>query len=334
MSIPCAKEAPTRVICNPASGGGAWNPQKLRADLGNRKFDWLLTGGPGEAREAAREWRSGLLVVAGGDGTVNEVVQGLGSAGFPEGVTLALLPMGTGNDLARTLAVPDGSEGACEVVRAGRVRALDVVRVCSEGAGEKFFVNVAIGGVGAEVSAAADDERLKGRWGSLAYSRAFLEVARGQDVPRLKLTVDGEEHSIRAVNVAVGNCRRAGGGWPAAPNANPEDGLLDLVAVEGTGPLQLFALGKKVLAGGGYLRSEGVFFARGRSIRVETEPAGGFKFNADGELVGHDPAEFSVIPRALNVIVGPDYTPEPPEKATRRREFSSGLSPGRSRKKL
>ncbi len=66
MSIPCAKEAPTRVICNPASGGGAWNPQRLRAELENREFDWLLTGDPGEAREAAREWRSGLLVVAGG----------------------------------------------------------------------------------------------------------------------------------------------------------------------------------------------------------------------------------------------------------------------------
>ncbi len=265
---------------------------------------------------------------------MNEVVQGLGSAGFPEGVTLALLPMGTGNDLARTLAVPDGSEGACEVVRAGRVRALDVARVCSEGAGEKFFVNVAVGGMGAEVSAVADDEGLKGRWGSLTYSRAFLEVAKGHDAPRLKLTVDGEEHRIRAVNVAVGNCRHAGGGWPAAPYANPEDGLLDLVAVEGTGPLRLLALGKKVLAGEDYLRSEGVFFARGRSIRVETEPAGGFKFNADGELVGRDPSEFSVIPRALNVIVGPGYAPEPPEKATRRREVSVGPCPGSSGEKL
>ncbi|MDP9458667.1 MAG: hypothetical protein M3Q60_23500 [Actinomycetota bacterium] len=213
-----------RVICNPGSGGGAWNPEGLRAELGDREFEWFLTRGPGDAREAAREWRRGLLVVAGGDGTVNEAVQGLGSAGFPDGVTLALLPTGTGNDLARTLAVPTDPEEAVETMRAGRVRSLDAARVRSEEVGERFFVNVAVGGVGAKVSEAADDERLKDRWGRLTYSRAFFEVARGFDAPKLKLTVDGEERRIQAVNVAVGNCRYAGGGWPAAPRANPEDG--------------------------------------------------------------------------------------------------------------
>ncbi len=224
MSVPCTRETPMRVICNPGSGGGAWNPEGLRAELGDREFEWFLTRGPGDAREAAREWRRGLLVVAGGDGTVNEAVQGLGSAGFPDGVTLSLLPTGTGNDLARTLAVPTDPEEAVETMRAGRVRSLDAARVRSEEVGERFFVNVAVGGVGAKVSEAADDERLKDRWGRLTYSRAFFEVARGFDAPKLKLTVDGEERRIQAVNVAVGNCRYAGGGWPAAPRANPEDG--------------------------------------------------------------------------------------------------------------
>ena len=256
MSIPFTEQVPTRVICNPGSGGGAWNPEKLRAEFGNRKFDWCLTRSPGNTREAAREWRSGLLVVAGGDGTVNEVVQGLGSSGFPDGVTLALLPTGTGNDLARTLAVPTDLEEALETMRAGRTRSLDAARVRSEEVGEGFFVNVAVGVVGAKVSEAADDEGLKDRWGRLTYSRAFFEVTRGLNAPKLKLTVDGEERYIRAVNVAVGNCRYAGGGWPAAPRANPEDGLLDLVAVEEAGTSGLLALAKEALAGRDYLGSE------------------------------------------------------------------------------
>ena len=94
MSVPCVEETPARVIFNPASGGGAWTPQELRALLGDRRLDWVRTEHLGDAREAAREWR-GLLMVAGGDGTLNDAVHGIGLAGFPEDVTLALLSTGT-----------------------------------------------------------------------------------------------------------------------------------------------------------------------------------------------------------------------------------------------
>jgi diacylglycerol kinase (ATP) len=125
----------------------------------------ILSGSLREAPEAAREWRDGLLIVVGGDGTISEVVNGLGRAGFPEGVTLAILPAGTGNDLAETLAIPDDPEEAEAVLRQNRVRTLDVVRVRSEGIGEQFFINVATGGMGAEISGLADGE-MKKRWGN------------------------------------------------------------------------------------------------------------------------------------------------------------------------
>ncbi|MDP9474389.1 MAG: diacylglycerol kinase family lipid kinase [Actinomycetota bacterium] len=326
MSGSSTGRSPVRVIHNPTSGGGAWDGEALlRAALKDRKVEWIRTEHLGEARGAARDLREGLLVVAGGDGTVNEVVHGLGLAGFPERVTLALLPAGTGNDLARTLAVPINPEEAVDLMRAGRTRVLDAARVRSVDVGERFFVNVAVGGVGEKVSEAADDASFKGRWGELAYSRAFFEVARSFNAPDVRLVVDGEERRVRALNVAVGNCRYAGGGWPAAPRANPEDGLLDLVVVEETGLPGLIELGWKALAGADYLRGEGIFFARGRSIRVETVPPGGFGFNADGEIVGRGPVEFSVLPRALKVIVGPGYAPEPPEMALGRPGFARGL---------
>ena len=298
-----------RVICNPSSGGGVCEPDAVREALGDFDLDWVVTEGVDDAQEAAGEWSDGLLIVVGGDGTVNEAVNGLGRAGFPGGVTLAVLPMGTGNDLAATLAIPDELEEAEETIRENRVRTFDVARIRSEGVDERFFINVASGGYGAETSALADEE-LKGRWGKLAYLRASLEKARHFDVREVKVTLDGEERMLRAVNVAVGNCRYAGGGWLAAPRANPEDGLLDFVVIEDIGLKEALALAPAALAKSDYLGSEGVFWARARKIRVETWP-GGLEFTADGELIGDEPAEFEVIPHTLKVVVGPDYVPEP-----------------------
>ena len=298
-----------RVICNPASGGGAYDPDVLRAEFDGYELDWVETEGPGDASEAAREWPEGLLIVAGGDGTINDAVNGLGKAGFPDGVTLGILPAGTGNDLAATLCIPDDPDEAEEVIRQGRVRTLDVARVRSAGIEERFFINVATGGLGAEISDANEGE-LKKRWGKLSYLRASLEVARDFDVKELDLYLDGELHKARAVNIVVGNCRFAGGGWLAAPRANPEDGLLDVVIIEKLGLADLLELAPASMTRSDYLDREGVFSARAREIRVETQPPG-LEFTVDGEVVGDEPARFSVVPGALKVIVGPDYVPEP-----------------------
>jgi diacylglycerol kinase (ATP) len=248
-------------------------------------------------------------MVAGGDGTINEVVNGLGNAGFPEGVTLAILPAGTGNDLATTLAIPEDPAEAVAVLRQNRVRTLDAARVRSEGLNDKFFVNVATGGMGAEVSGAADAQ-MKGRWGKLTYLRASLEVAREYDAQEVTLTLDGVERKLRAVNLAIGNCRYAGSGWLAAPRANPEDGLLDLVVIEDVGVQEVLKLAPTVLAASDYLDKEGVFFARAKEIRVEASP-GSLEFTVDGEVIGTEPAVFAVMPKALKVVVGPGYAPEP-----------------------
>ena len=298
-----------RVICNPTSGGGSYDPDEIRDELESLEVEWVQTEGPDDAIGAAEEWREGLLIVAGGDGTINDVVNGLGRAGFPEGVTLGILPAGTGNDLAATLCIPEDPELAEDVIRQNRVRTLDVARVRSEGVGERFFINVATGGLGAEISS-VNDEDLKKRWGKLSYLRASLEVARNFDVRELSLYLDGEERRVDAVNIAVGNCRYTGGGWPATPKANPEDGLLDVVVIETLGAAELFDLAPAVLAEARYLDKEGVLFVRAKEIRVETQPPG-LDFTADGEVIGNEPAQFSVLPQTLKVIVGPDYVPEP-----------------------
>jgi diacylglycerol kinase (ATP) len=299
-----------RVICNPTSGGGSYDPDEIREELEGLEVDWVETKGPEDAIDAAQDWQEGLLIVAGGDGTINDVVNGLGRAGFPEGVTLGILPAGTGNDLAATLCIPEDPELAEDVIRQNRERRLDVARVRSEGIGERFFINVATGGLGAEISD-ANDEELKERWGKLSYLRASLEVARNFEVRELTIYLDGEGHQVKAVNIAVGNCRYTGGGWPATPKANPEDGLLDVVVIETLGVADLLGLAPAVLDESGYLDREGVLFVRAKEIRIETQPPG-LEFTADGEVIGNEPAEFSILPKALKIIVGPDYVPEPP----------------------
>jgi diacylglycerol kinase (ATP) len=302
------EKSQARVICNPASGGGAYDPDEVRAELEGLEVEWIETGGPDDARKAAEEWREGLLIVAGGDGTINDVVNGLGRAGFPEDVTLGILPTGTGNDLVATLCIPEDHDLAEDVILQNRGRWLDVARVRSEGVGERFFINVATGGLGAEISS-VNDEELKKRWGKLSYLRASLEVAKDFDVRGLTLYLDGERHEVEAVNMAVGNCRYTGGGWPATPKANPEDGLLDVVIIEKLGAGELLGLAPAALAEFDYLDKDGILFARAKDVYVETHP--GLEFTADGEVIGDEPAEFSVIPGAIKVLVGPDYVSEP-----------------------
>ena len=297
------------MICNPSSGDGSYEPDALRRELSDYGLDWVQTEGPEDAVRAAEEWEEGLLVVAGGDGTVNDVVNGLGNAGFRENVTLGILPSGTGNDLAATLCIPEDGDAAVNLLREGRVRTLDCGRVRSEGIGERFFINVATGGLGAEISDVNEGE-LKKRWGKLSYLRASMEAAKDFDVRELDLYLDGELHQVRAVNIVVGNCRYAGGGWLAAPRANPEDGLLDVVIIEKLGITDLLQLTPASVMKQDYLDKDGVFFARAEEIRVETHPSG-LDFTADGEVIGDDPAEFSIIPRTLKVVVGPEYVEDP-----------------------
>jgi diacylglycerol kinase (ATP) len=302
------EKSKARVICNPASGGGDYDPDEIRAELEGLEVEWIETEGPDDAIKAAEEWQEGLLIVAGGDGTINDVVNGLGRAGFPEDVTLGILPAGTGNDLAATLCIPEDPDLAEGVILQNRGRRLDVARVHSEGISERFFINVATGGLGAEISS-VNDEELKKRWGKLSYLRASLEVAKDFDVRGLTLYLDGERREVEAVNVAVGNCRYTGGGRPATPKANPEDGLLDVVIIEKLGAGELLGLAPAALAEFDYLDKDGILFARAKDVYVETQP--GLEFTVDGEVIGDEPAEFSVIPGALEVLVGPDYVPEP-----------------------
>jgi diacylglycerol kinase (ATP) len=244
------------------------------------------------------------LVAAGGDGTVHAVVNAL--APDFDRCRLAVLPLGTGNDLCRTLALPEDALEALEALEAldvGRERRLDLMRV--ETAGRSgYAVNLASGGFSGQLQERLSDD-LKATWGPLAYLLGAVGVLPDLTGYHTTLALDGGPPArVEALNIIVANGRYAAGGWRVASRADPEDGLLDVVVVRDGPLLDLTAVAARLLAGD-YLDSDAVWHARARSVRVASEP--GMWFSIDGELATNELVTFTAVPRALRVLVGPDY---------------------------
>lgn len=257
------------------------------------------TSGAGEARRAAaRAAREdfGLVVAAGGDGTVHEVVNGLMAGDVDARPALGVLPLGTANDFARSLDLPQDLEGAVDVLREGRPRPMDVGEIVRPE--PHHFINVAVGGFSGRLRAHVDEER-KRAWGLLAYVRSAAEALPELEAYRVTVEVDGRSETLDVYQVIVANGRRTGGNIAVAPEARLDDGLLDLVLIRAVDPAELVVLGPQLLLGQ-HLDNEAVEARRAERVSLRSEPR--MRFRADGEEIGEDPVEFRVLPGALAVM--------------------------------
>lgn len=287
------------VILNPAAGSVSDRDAIVERIKALPATELCITSERGSAERLAREAVTGgcdLVIAAGGDGTLNEVVNGV--AEKASHVRIGLLPLGTGNDFARTLGLPTDVEKCIELILAARTRTIDLVRVTSDHV--RYFVNVSAGGFSGLVNEKLTPE-MKETWGPLAYIRgaaAALPEMRAY-VTRIALD-ESETISETLYNVIVGNGRYVAGGIPVAPEAVPDDGLLDLVLIPKRPAADLALLAPQILLGT-HLTSDSVIYRRASRIAVNSKP--GMWFNVDGELVGNEPAVFEVLPRALQFIV-------------------------------
>lgn len=297
------------IILNPAAGS-ADEAASLQAEvkrLGNVAI-WETTG-PGDATRFAREALAqhyNLVVAAGGDGTINEVVNGLAS-GWDQ-VILGVIPLGTGNDLCRTLDIPDDVQAAVDILVRGVTHAIDLVRVESDAV--RYFVNVSAGGFSGLVNEQLTSE-VKATWGPLAYLRSALSAL--PDLTDYHATIifdDEEPQDLVAYNIVIANARYVASGVPIAPEALLDDGLMDVVIIPAASLPRLAPLAPLIMLGR-HLSSEDVIFRRAHKVTVDSTP--GMWFNTDGELVGNEPATFVVLPKALRVIVGPQFDARVPE---------------------
>jgi diacylglycerol kinase (ATP) len=289
------------IICNPGAGG-VDDRESIRAQL--EQFpdaEIRFTERSGDATRFAEEaLQSGCetVIAAGGDGTLNEVLNGVGP--HPERVKVGLIPLGTGNDFAKMLALPDSAEECLEILRAGQVRPVDLVRVISDQV--RYFINVSAGGFSGTVNEIMTPE-IKKNWGPLAYLRCAAEALPELRAYRTELQLDDSTTlALDLYNVVIANGRYVAGGTLIAPEASIDDGLLDIILIPQNPAMEL-ALVAAQIAIGKHLDSEGVVFRRAAKVSVKSEP--GMWFNVDGELVGNDPATFEVMPRALQFLVGP-----------------------------
>lgn len=299
------------LVMNPASAGGRthrdWPAIATALRRAGVAFDLHRTTATGDATQAVRRALDGgyrTVVVVGGDGTLNEVVNGFfDAAGSPigNGAMLALLPSGTGGDFRRAAGIPARLEAAAGLIASRSTRRIDAGRVDFEGGERRFFLNIADCGMGGEVAARLNRSSHKG--GGLRGSAAFLAMSLatlwGYTSRVARIDIDGiqVERDVRSVVVANGSY--FGGGMHVAPGAELDDGRFDVVIIGETGRSRALA-GIPSLYRGRHVTRPEVEVHRARVVRVSCEGAP-MLFDIEGEQVGTTPATLTCLPGAIDL---------------------------------
>ena len=282
----------TLIILNPAADSERALRKQAQVESLARDCVVCATTYTGEAEAMARRGvAEGFekIVAAGGDGTINEVVNGLAGSG----TTLGLLPIGTMNVFANELGLPTHDLELCwEIVKGDSTRAVDLPK-----ANQKFFVQLAGVGLDAQVVKETSSQ-LKRNFGPLSYVISALQIA-ARTPP--KLFIQSEDASIEEGSfVLIGNGRLYGGPFPFFKHAVLDDGLLDVIVFKQLGYLEIIKYLQDVIFSS-EIRVPEIEYFQTRQLRVESDQS--VPVELDGELVGNCPVEFSLENRSLRVLV-------------------------------
>ncbi len=249
--------------------------------------------------------RSGFntVVAAGGDGTVNAVVNALMSIEPDRRPRMAILPLGTANDFAGTLCIPDNIADAINLAGQSCCVPIDVIRIRSDGF-ERHYANVAAGGNSVRVTEEITPE-MKTRWGAFCYLRGALTVLKDLQSYRIDAAL-GEEciEQMDTWAILVANGKTNAGRIVVAPDASPTDGLMDVILIRDGSVMDLIDIvGNAVL--GSYLDSGQVIHRQVKHFELNSVPD--MRFTLDGEVIEKEPVVFDVVPAAIEMYVGADF---------------------------
>jgi len=272
-------------------------------------YEIVKTTRPLEATEIAQRnvlASRPVVVAVGGDGTLNEVVNGFfrNSAPIPTSTKLAMVPVGTGGDFRRTLRIPLDTKQAVEILRSGMVRRLDagcVTYTTDDGAtGVRHFINIADAGLGGEVVYTVGNGTK--RFGSAAYRIGGLRALMRFNNKPMTVDVDGSVYDLKKVQqVVVANCQFFGGGMQMAPAASPTDGVFDVILIKDAGKLETLR-GMNDIMSGKHLDQNNPKMELMYGKRVSVTSPEKVRIDLDGEAVGFLPALFEIQPGAIEFI--------------------------------
>ncbi len=298
------------IIVNPAAGAGKtgrnWPRIKEIFQGHGIRFDYAITEGKGHATELARRaLQRGFetIIAVGGDGTINEIVNGMYNGNGRALATLGIVSTGTGADYIRTAGIPRHYRDACQRFLEPRRKTVDL-GVIERGEGEnrsiKLFANFAGMGFDAEI-VRRTYQQFK-QFGALpSYLLGTLTTLLTYHNKDISLTIDGKESRQRVCTVVMSNGRYGGGGMNTAPGADLDDGLLDVLVVGDLGKFD-FIRSLPSIYRGTHLSHPKVTLQKAREIEVRSLN-GRIPLQADGDLLGEVPARFRVLPGALDIIV-------------------------------
>jgi YegS/Rv2252/BmrU family lipid kinase len=256
----------------------------------------VLSAFPGNLEQAAREARGSLIVVVGGDGTVNEVVNGVAGAG----AEIAVLPAGTGQDFGRTHGVPARFDDAVRVALGGDSRTIDVGRVEFEDGTGRLFANVGSAGMSGAVARRANSMS-KALGGRITFFYALTREFVAWRNTEVLVELDGGVSRAGPMHdVIVANGNYHAGGMKLAPDARQDDGQFDVVLIGDVTKLDFLTTAPKLYSGR-YLTHPRVEPLRSSAVRIEAEQP--LPLEVDGEPIGATPARFEVVRSALRLRV-------------------------------
>ncbi len=299
------------VIVNPNAGTRKgqkdWKEIAAHLEKTNLKFDAYFTEKIGDATRISKEnieagYRK--IIVVGGDGTLNEVVNGIFSQkSVPTtDILLGIIPIGTGNDWGRMYGIPSDYKKAAEVIKAQHTTIQDAgIAKYSNGDIEitRYFINAAGMGFDAEVVRKTNIDKQHGKGGFLIYLKNLLASLIGYHAQNLVIDVDGKQRTGSIFSLSVGICKFTGGGMMQAPDALPNDGLLDITIIRNISRLEVLRNIPR-LFNGTIGKNPKVELLQGKTVTVSGESK--IFLEADGETLGHSPLHFSILPLSVNII--------------------------------
>ncbi len=300
-------------IVNPNAGNGKgkkdWSRISGIFSRNKIPLEIRFTERKGQGIEFTREAIAGgyrKLVSVGGDGTLNEVVNGVFTQVIcaPSEIIISMIPVGTGNDWGRMHGIPLVYEGAVQFIKEEKrmLHDIGVVDYFNEGKKERrYFINIAGLGFESVVVKKTNKQKDKGKSNKAIYFYNLLSSLITYRNTPVEIIIDGVKSSSKVFSINVGNGRYCGGGMRQTPDALPDDGLLDITVIREMGRLEIIR-SLKLLYDGTILSHPKVDGYRSTNLNVSSESL--LFLEADGESLGHTPAEFGIIPSAINIIYG------------------------------